>query len=594
MRTLFFHSRQRYYRCRPLLLLLLLLSACTGTGTQPAAAPDQPAATATPLAANRGTGDTLRLILWIAPGSLNPHISPGLHDFQASRIAYEPLASFDRAGQLVPFLAAEIPSRANGGLAADGMSVTWKLRPDVVWSDGTPFTAADVRFTYDYITNPAIAGHAAVAYAAVEQVEIIDDHTVRVQFNAPTPAWAVPFVGRYGLILPQHIFAEYNGANYADAPANNLPVGTGPYRVVSFEPQEVLFLGDRLVETNKVVYVPNERFREPDNPYFSRVELHGWGLPDLSAQAVLVSGTDDYVYDVQLTDDQLQALETLGEGVATIHFGRKLLLLELNSIDPDDPSGTQPHPIFSDPEVRQALNLAIDREAIVQDIFGRAGRPVNTILPALEAETAAASEFDPQAAAALLAAAGWRDSDGDGVRERDGQPLRVRYTHDTGPLSTAVAALVQQRLTDIGFAVTMTDIDVRTLAVSVAAEVVDQSAPAIDIVQHLVTSSTLDPGIYLGRWTCAQVAGAAGNGQGTNPANWCDTRYDELYAQSRTELDAEARQQLFGEMQARLLDAGFVLPVVQVADVSGFSTTLTGVEWTPWDAEVWQIKDWKR
>jgi peptide/nickel transport system substrate-binding protein len=594
MRALFIHSRQWYYRCLPALLLLLLLSACTGTGTQPAAAPDQSAATATPFAANRGAGDTLRLILWIAPGSLNPHISPGLHDFQASRIAYEPLASFDRAGQLVPFLAAEIPSRANGGLAADGMSVTWQLRSDVVWSDGTPFTAADVRFTYDYITNPAVAGHAAVAYEAVEQVEIIDDHTVRVQFNAPTPAWAVPFVGRYGLILPQHIFAEYNGANYAEAPANNLPVGTGPYRVVSFEPQEVLFLGDRLVETNKVVYVPNERFREPDNPYFSRVELHGWGLPELSAQAVLVSGTDDYVYDVQLTDDQLQALETLGEGVATINFGRKLLLLELNSIDPDDPSGTQPHPIFSDPEVRQALNLAIDREAIVQDIFGRAGRPVNTILPALEAEAASAAEFDPQAAAALLAAAGWRDSDGDGVRERDGQPLRVRYTHDTGPLSTAVAALVQQRLTDIGFAVTMTDIDVRTLAVSVAAEVVDQSAPAIDIVQHLVTSSTLDPGIYLGRWTCAQVAGTAGNGQGTNPANWCDARYDELYAQSRTELDAEARQQLFAEMQARLLDAGFVLPVVQVADVSGVSTTLTGVEWTPWDAEVWQIKDWKR
>ena len=102
---------------------------------------------------------------------LNPHLTSGFKDMNAARMTYEPLASFDAEGNLVPFLAAEIPSLDNGGVAADGRSITWKLKPDVFWSDGHPFTADDVAFTYEFITNPDIKAVTTGNYDVIESVE---------------------------------------------------------------------------------------------------------------------------------------------------------------------------------------------------------------------------------------------------------------------------------------------------------------------------------------------------------------------------------------------------------------------------------------
>ncbi|MCA1368736.1 hypothetical protein I6F15_15220 [Bradyrhizobium sp. BRP14] len=170
--------------------------------------------------------DTLRLLIWQAPSTLNPHLAPGIKDQTASRIVYEPLASFDDEGNLVPFLAAEIPSVANGQVAADGRSVTWKLRPNVKWSDGVPFTAKDVLFTHAYITNKDIGSSSTGSYRSVEKVEALDDLTVKVTFKTVNPAWSLPFVGVQGMIIPEHVFAAYNNKDAVYAPANLAPIDT--------------------------------------------------------------------------------------------------------------------------------------------------------------------------------------------------------------------------------------------------------------------------------------------------------------------------------------------------------------------------------
>src|SRR5215207_25163 len=126
-----------------LVLLMVAVLVSVAADTAPAKAEDLPK-------------DTLRLLLWQAPTTLNPHLAPGVKDQTASRISYEPLASFSQAGELIPFLAGEIPSLKNGGVAPDGKSVTWKLKQGVKWSDGQPFTAKDVLFTYKYVTNPDV------------------------------------------------------------------------------------------------------------------------------------------------------------------------------------------------------------------------------------------------------------------------------------------------------------------------------------------------------------------------------------------------------------------------------------------------------
>src|SRR5437868_474143 len=142
-----------------------------------------------------GGGGPLKMLYWQAATLLNPHFAVGTKDQEGSRIFYEPLAAWDPEGNLVPILAAEIPDIENGGLSPDGMSVTWKLRKDVSWHDGRPFTADDVVFNWEYAADPATAATTIGSYQDLK-VEKIDPLTVRVLFAKPTPHWADGFVGQ--------------------------------------------------------------------------------------------------------------------------------------------------------------------------------------------------------------------------------------------------------------------------------------------------------------------------------------------------------------------------------------------------------------
>jgi len=142
-----------------LLLLSFALISCGAPATTlpPIAVPTQKATEApTEAVPTRGQGGTLTLLYFQAPTIVNPHLSVGDKDLAASRITYEPLANFDKDGNMLPILAAEIPTIDNGELAEDGASVTWKLKQGVKWADGESFTADDVVFTYEYITNPDV------------------------------------------------------------------------------------------------------------------------------------------------------------------------------------------------------------------------------------------------------------------------------------------------------------------------------------------------------------------------------------------------------------------------------------------------------
>src|SRR5205814_6648499 len=159
----------------------------------------------------RGGGGALKVLWWQGATLLQPHFANGTKDQEGSRIFYEPLAVWDNDGNLVPILAAEIPTRENGGLAADGKSVTWKLKRNVTWHDGKPFTADDCVFTWEYAKDPATA---AVTIAVYKDVVVtkVDTYTVKVAFTKATPFWATTFVAAEGMILPKHVFAAYTGA----------------------------------------------------------------------------------------------------------------------------------------------------------------------------------------------------------------------------------------------------------------------------------------------------------------------------------------------------------------------------------------------
>ena len=269
----------------------------------------------------RGGGGALKLLWWQGATLLNPHFAVGTKDQEGSRIFYEPLAGWDANGDLKAVLAAEIPSRENGGLEADGRSVTWKLKRGVKWHDGKPFTADDLVFNWEYASDPATASVTIGSYKDVK-VEKVDDFTVTVRFAKPTPFWADAFVGTRGMLIPKHLFADFKGAKSREAPANLKPVGTGPYRFVEFKPGDMV-----RGEINPEYHVGNQ-------PFFNSIEMKGGGDAVSAARAVLQTGEYDYAWNMQVEDEILLQLEKGGKGRAEITPGGNIEHIQLNSTDP--------------------------------------------------------------------------------------------------------------------------------------------------------------------------------------------------------------------------------------------------------------------
>lgn len=563
--------RSLYLFCLSL-TLTLVFAACTPS---PQTSPDD---------------TTLRLLYWQAPTILNPHLSTGFKDYEASRISLEPLASYDAQGNLVLFLGAEVPSLENGGVAKDGKSVTWKLKRDIYWSDGEPFTAQDVVFTYEFISNLDVGSTTAGTYEIVESVEAIDDYTVKVNFKSVNPAWFLVFVGSEGMILPQHQFEAYQGANARQAPANQQPVGTGPYRVVEFRPGDL------------IVYEANPQFRQADQLGFERIELKGGGDATSAARAVLQTQEADYAYNLQVEAPILQELEANGTGKIISNFGALMERILINHTDPNqvDENGQRstlayPHPFLQDMRVRQAFNLAVDRETIATQLYGVTGKPTSNVVVAPETYNSphTSYEFNLDKARELLDEAGWLDTDNDGVREKDGVKMEIVFQTSVNPLRQKTQQIVKQSLQQIGVAVKLKSIDASIFFSG------DPASP--DTVEHfyadlqMYTTGNLspDPTSYLQSFTCGTIPQPENNWTGDNTSRYCNPEYDRLWQQVTQELDPDIRRDLFIQMNDLLVQESVLIPLVHRAEVVGISDRLGGLELTPWDSRTWNIVNWK-
>lgn len=559
------------------LLISLAFSACTSPTTQ------NPTTS--------GDDQVLKLLYWQAPTILNPHLATGFKDFDAARIVYEPLASYDNTDQLIPFLAAEIPTVENGGVASDGKSVTWKLKPDVKWADGEPFTAADVVFTYEFIKNPEVAAASQEYYTTIEKVEALDDYTVKITFKEVTPGWSVPFTGQNGMILPQHIFESYNGANVREAPANQKPIGTGPYQVVEFKPGDI------------IIYEPNPNYWESGKPYFERVELKGGGDATSAARAVLQTGDADYAYNLQVEANILNQLEAAGKGKVVANFGPYVERIMLNFTDPNQATADGerssvefPHPFLSDLKVRQAFNFAVDRETIATQLYGKTGRATSQLLvaPTIYKSDKINSEFNLEKAAALLEEAGWKDTNGNGIRDKDGVEMKVLFQTSVNPVRQKTQEIVKQALTSIGVEVELKSIDASVFFSGDPANTDTLNHFYADLQEFNTGNDSPDPGPHMKWWTCEEISQKENDWQKPNYARYCNPEYDQLWQQASTELDPQKRAELFQKMDEILHQDVAVIPIVDRANTQGVSNRLVGVEPSPWDANTWDIKNWKR
>jgi len=535
----------------------------------------------------RGGGGALKVLWWQAPTLLNPHFATGTKDQDASRIFYEPLASWDPDGNLTPILAAEIPSQQNGGLAKDGKSVTWKLKKNVTWHDGKPFTADDCVFTWEYCADAATASVSIGTYKDVK-VEKVDSHTIKINFAKAVPFWADAFVGVRGMIIPKHLFGAFKGDKSREAPTNLKPVGTGPYRFVDFKPGDIV-RGEL-----------NPNYHMPNRPHFDTIEMKGGGDATSAARAVIQTGEYDYAWNMQVEDEILKRMEQGGKGKADIVAGGNIEHIQCNFTDPaKDVDGERSsvkttHPVLSDPAVRQALNLLVDRASVQEQIYGRTGIATANFLnqPSRFQSKTTKYEFNVEKANQVLESAGWKKGS-DGIRAKDGKKLKFVYQTSQNPSRQKTQAIVKQAAAKAGIEMELKSVVANVYFSSDVGNPDTYSKFYTDIQMYTTTMTQPDPELFMNQFTSWEIASKDNKWQGRNITRWKSEEYDKIYRAAESELDPVKRAALFIRMNEMVIQQVVVIPVVFRPRVAAVSNRLH-VEQTGWDSDFWALQNWYR
>jgi len=519
-------------------------------------------------------------------------LASGTKDFDGAGVILEPLARYNSSDELVPYLAEEIPTIANGGVAADGTSVTWKLKKGVKWSDGSDFTADDVIFTWQYASNPETAATTSSNFNIIKSIDAVDANTVTITWNEPNPDPYASFVSYSGMVIQKKQFEACVGAaaltDAACQAANLAPIGTNAWKLKEFKPGDV------------VVYERNENYRDAANVYFDTVEIKGGGDAASAARAVLQTADFDYAWNLQVEDAILQRLEAAGRGRVNIIEGGNIEFVQLNAADPNrEVEGERAHPnsrhpAFQDPAVRQAMALLIDRQALQQHIYGRGGPATANFLnnPPRFRSPNMRMEFSVERANQILDQAGWvRGSDG--IRAKDGVRLRFVYQTSVNAPRQRTQAVYKQAAQRAGI-----DLELKSVVASVffSSDVANPDTYTkfwSDMQMYTTTMPQADPQLFMNQFVSWEVSTRANSWQGRNIVRWRSEEYDRIYREAEGELDHVKRAALFIRMNDLVVGSNHIIPVVRRPRVRASLNNLRPVL-SAWDNDFWLLSHWHR
>ncbi|MBC7674879.1 MAG: peptide ABC transporter substrate-binding protein [Rhodoferax sp.] len=543
--------------------------------------------------AERGTDGELKLSFPQATSILNPYLSDGTKDVIAASMIIEPLAGYDENGTLIAKLISEIPTVANGGISEDLTTITYKLLPDLKWSDGTALTADDIVFTYQYCTDPAGGCAQLTKFDGISKVEAIDAATVKITFAAAKPNPFSAFIGRTSPILQKAQFASCVGAAAPTCTDQNFgPIGTGPFRVTAFTVNDTVSME------------ANPEYRDPAKPAFATATIKGGGDAESSARAVMQTGEFDYAWNTQIPPDSQAAMTADGKGQFVVAFGPLVERIEINTTDPsaDLPEGERstaahPHPIFSDVNVRKALSMAIDRSILVEVGYGAGGVATCNLVPApalYTSDNSGCIAQDLDGAKALLDAAGWVPG-ADGIREKDGKKLSILYQTTVNPIRQDFQALIKDWWTELGVLVELKAIDPGVFFGGDAGSPDTFEKFYADVEMYANDFSGTDPESYLAQYACDKAPKPETQWQGQNINRFCDPAYDAMVTELSSTRDEVKRAELAKKMNDMLTkDSMTIIPLVHRGTLSAHSNALGGVKINAWDSELWNVADWFR
>ncbi|HEU5102615.1 MAG TPA: peptide ABC transporter substrate-binding protein [Roseiflexaceae bacterium] len=555
----------------------------------PTAAPAE-APTAAPAASGGSTGGTLKLLWWQAPTILNTHKAQGTKDQDASRLITEPLAALGPDGKPVARLAAEIPSYENGGIAKDNTSITWKLKSGIKWSDGSDFTADDVVFTWQFCADPATACTTASNFDPIKIVEAVDPTTAKITWKEPNTNPFVSFVGFSGPVIQKAQFASCIGAAAETCAASNAPIGTGPYKVKDFKPGDV------------VVYEKNPLYRDADKVAFDTVEMKGGGDAVSAARAVLETGEVDYAWNLQVEPQVMTEIMAGGKGSLVVAPGPNMERILINFANPDPALGDkrsepdQPHPFLTDLKVRQALAMALDRQLISDQGYGEAGKPTCSAItaPPDYVSSVTSCPQDIEGAKKLLAEAGWTDTDGDGVVDKDGKPMVISYQTTINAVRQKTQAIVKAAWAEIGVNTQLRAIDAGVFFSSDVGNPDTAAKLFADVEMYTTGNDFPDPTNHLSSYTCAEIAQKSNQWKLGNVNRYCNKEYDAIFEELTKTTDEAKRKELIVKLNDIVVKDVVIIPLVARSTPSAMITGLKGPTGNQWDTELWNIAEWSK
>lgn len=542
---------------------------------------------------SRGEGGTLKIIQYQAPTILSPHVTTGYKDYDAAQLVLEPLMMYLPDAQICPILLTEVPSVEAGSLAEDLTSATLTLLPDLMWSDGEPVTADDIKFTVEWVQDPANSSSNRTTYSSIKAVEVVDAQTAKVTYTGPSPLWYEPFVSYVtGAIYPKHIFeaGEDAAANFALS-----PIGTGPYKIETFTPNDA------------ITYVMNENYREPNKPFFDRVELKGGGDSTAAARAVLQTGEYDYAWALGSPPDVIASmLSDDGPGVMTEAPGVNVERIVINFSDPNTEVDGQksemntPHPILADPAVRQAMAMAADRQTITDAFYGLGAQVGINVVNGDPLTTSPNTSwaFDLDAAGKMLDDAGWT-LNGD-VREKDGMQLKLRFASAVSARRQQAQALVKETFGKIGIRVQLESVDSGIFFDSSAGN--DQNFQHFysDIEMYVSPQGSPRPLAYMEQFYAGpdneNIAQKANGWLNSNNSRWANAEFDEIYASAVSELDPDTLAEDFIRMNDLVIMNQVHIPLVLTGAGTAVSRrmNLDNMRSASFSGAYWNIANWNR
>jgi peptide/nickel transport system substrate-binding protein len=531
------------------------------------------------------TTNSVTILIGEDPLSFNSAIGDTGYDSLVMHMVMMGLTDIDPAGNILPRLAAELPTVENGGAVMDEeagtMDVTWKIRNDVNWADGTPVTSDDVIFTYEAIINPDSGGW-ILGIDYVDGIDKIDDKSFVIHFNTIYPGYLTLFGGEQVVIWPKHYCDPEQGFVAWDCGRN--PLSNGPYML------EDWVTGDHLT------FIRNPNYFEPGKPVIERVIVRI--VPDVTVRETMMrqGDADVLMWATEQVADDLKNEPGLAISISPNSRWVMRLFMNLASKGSTDPVAN-PNPFLSDVRVRQAIRAALDVETIINSVWHGFPKPVWTeFFRAPYTCEVPQPNFDPEAARILLEQAGWTDQDGDGTREchgcgtgTDGMLMDmelITYAEYGEPLELT-QQLISEMLGDVGIHLNLSIVQGSVLWADFQSGGIEQRGDFnIDLWDDGYSGT--DPTDFLQQ---SYSTDAAVPDQGYNFGRWSNPEFDSLLYEAYT-LDESQRKANFCLMATILEEELPQILMFSTINADAYSTRLNGIQSNVNSVVTWNIADW--